>query len=296
MTSSSMLFDTARRELLPVRATLHSQSLMRHVFAAMARNRARLLTAILMTLVAAATDAATCTAESSTRRIALLELYTSEGCNSCPPTDRWVSELPGRGYIPASVVTLAFHVDYWNYLGWPDPFSKAQYSERQRITSLRNRTRVVYTPQLLLNGRDFRRGVVYDDFGERLSALNRESARATISLQVYTDDSTGLGVSGTATVGDAAVRGGAQAYLALYENNLSNQVTAGENRGKRLRHDFVVRDLAGPFPVDSSGESRLRQRFSLDPRWKTGDLHVAAFVQNERSGDVLQAFTIPYCH
>jgi hypothetical protein len=256
---------------------------------------ARLLTAIMMTLVAASADAATCTAESSARRIALLELYTSEGCSSCPPTDRWVSELPGRGYIPASVITLAFHVDYWNYLGWPDPFSKAQHSERQRIASLRNRARVVYTPQLLLNGRDFRRGVVYDDFGERLSALNREPARATISLQVYTDDSTGIGVTGTATVADAAVRGGAQAYLALYENNLSNQVTAGENRGKRLRHDFVVRDLAGPFPVDSSGEARLQRRFSLDPRWKTSDLHVAAFVQNERSGDVLQALAMPYC-
>ena len=269
---------------------------MKRVYAAMTGIHGRLLVAIMMTLVAASADAATCTAESSARRIALLELYTSEGCNSCPPADRWVSELPGRGYIPASVVTLAFHVDYWNYLGWPDPFSKAQNSERQRMASLRNRARVVYTPQLLLNGRDFRRGTVFDDFGERLSALNREPARATINLQVYTNDSTGLSVTGTAMVADAAVRGGAQAYLALYENNLSNQITAGENRGKRLRHDFVVRDLAGPFPVDSGGEARLQQRFSLDPRWKTADLHVAAFVQNERSGDVLQALTIPYCH
>jgi hypothetical protein len=291
-----MILDTALRELPPVPAMLHSQNLLVDVYAAMTRNRGTLFITLIMTLVSASSDAATCTAESGMRRVALLELYTSEGCNSCPPTDRWVSELPVRGYLPASVVTLAFHVDYWNYLGWPDPFSKAQYSERQRMASLRNRARVVYTPQLLLNGRDFRRGVVFDDFGERLSALNREPARATIRLQVYTDDSTGLGVTGTATVADAAVRGGAQAYLALYENNLSNPVTAGENRGKRLRHDFVVRDLAGPFPVDSSGEAQLQQRFSLDPRWKTGDLHVAAFVQNERSGDVLQAFTIPYCH
>jgi hypothetical protein len=291
-----MILDTALRELPPVPATLHSQNLLVDVYAAMTRNRGTLFITLIMTLGSASSDAATCTAESGMRRVALLELYTSEGCNSCPPTDRWVSELPVRGYLPASVVTLAFHVDYWNYLGWPDPFSKAQYSERQRMASLRNRARVVYTPQLLLNGRDFRRGVVFDDFGERLSALNREPARATIRLQVYTDDSTGLGVTGTATVADAAVRGGAQAYLALYENNLSNPVTAGENRGKRLRHDFVVRDLAGPFPVDSSGEAQLQQRFSLDPRWKTGDLHVAAFVQNERSGDVLQAFTISYCH
>ena len=98
----------------------------------------RLIGAIILTAVAASTEAATCTAESSAQRVALLELYTSEGCNSCPPTDRWVSELPARGYGPARVVTLAFHVDYWNDLGWPDPFAKAQFSERQRMASRRN--------------------------------------------------------------------------------------------------------------------------------------------------------------
>lgn len=87
---------------------------------------ARLVGATIMTLVAASAHATSCTAESSARRVGLLELYTSEGCNSCPPTDRWVSELPGRGHTPAGVVTLAFHVDYWNYLGWRDPYSKAQ--------------------------------------------------------------------------------------------------------------------------------------------------------------------------
>ncbi|MGH8702368.1 MAG: DUF1223 domain-containing protein, partial [Burkholderiales bacterium] len=200
--------------------------------------------------------------------MALLELYTSEGCNSCPPADRWVSELPTRGYSATNVVTLAFHVDYWNYLGWRDPFSKAQYSERQRMASLRNRARVVYTPQLLLNGRDYRRGIVLDDFGERLSPLNREPARAHISLQVNTEDPAGPGVAGVATVADVAARSGAQAYLVLYENNLSNQVTAGENRGKRLRHDFVVRlaRRAGPqgrvfgVDVDEHALRKLRRR------------------------------------
>ena len=261
----------------------------------MTRNRNRLFIAIMMAWVAASTDAATCTAESGTRRAALLELYTSEGCNSCPPTDRWVSDLAARGYTPTSVVTLAFHVDYWNDLGWPDPFSKAQYSERQRMASIRNRGRVVYTPQLLLNGRDFRRGAVFDDFGKRLGELNRDPAKAKISLRAHARDQTRLGVTVTASVVDVAARDGAQAYLVLYENNLSNQVTAGENSGKRLRHDFVVRELAGPFPVDSSGEARLSRRFVLDPRWKTGDLQVAVFIQNERSGDVLQALAMPYC-
>ena len=261
----------------------------------MIRNCTRLIAAVVMTATAVSTHAATCTAESTARRVALLELYTSEGCNSCPPTDRWVSELPRRGFSPERVVTLAFHVDYWNYLGWRDPFAKAQYSERQRNASRRNGARVVYTPQLLLNGRDYRRGIVFDDFSDRLGALKRDPAKARISLELQTGVSGGLDVSGSVAVADPAARAGAQAFLALYEDNLSNHVTAGENRGKRLRHDFVVRDLAGPFPVDPGGEVRLRQRHQLDPHWKTGDLHVAAFVQSERSGDVLQALAMPVC-
>lgn len=255
----------------------------------------RLIAAILMTATAVSTHAATCAAESSAQRVALLELYTSEGCNSCPPTDRWVSGLPARGYGPASVVTLAFHVDYWNYLGWSDPFAKAQYSERQRMASRRNGARFVYTPQLLLNGRDYRRGSLFDDFGDRLGILNRDPAHAKISLQLQTEGPTGLAVSGSVAVADAAARAGAHAFLALYENDLSNQVVAGENRGKRLRHDFVVRNLTGPFPVDPGGVARLGQRLQLDPHWKARDLHLAAFVQSERSGEVLQALAMPVC-
>ena len=261
----------------------------------MEQNRARLAAALLFAAAVAPAQAVPCIAESGGRSVALLELYTSEGCNSCPPTDRWVSELPARGHGPASVVALAFHVDYWNYLGWRDPFSKPQYSERQRAASIRNRARVVYTPQLLLNGKDYRRGTVFDGFGERVGALNRDPARARISLQLAPGDPAVLDVTGTATVPDAAARAGAQAFLALYENNLSNEVKAGENRGKRLRHDFVVRELAGPYPVDSGGEASLARRFSLDPRWKTADLNVAAFVQSERSGDVLQALAMAMC-
>jgi len=248
-----------------------------------------------MTLAAVSAHATTCAAESPAQRVALLELYTSEGCNSCPPTDRWVSGLPARGHTPASVVTLAFHVDYWNYLGWRDPFSQPQFSERQKAASVRNRARVVYTPQLLLNGRDYRRGSVFDDLGERVNALTRAPAQAAIRLRLDTSDSNALVVAGSATVAGAAARSRAQVYVALYENDLSNDITAGENRGRRLRHDFVVRELAGPIAVDTGGEARWHQRFTLDPRWKAGDLYVAAFVQDERSGDVLQALATPYC-
>lgn len=239
--------------------------------------------------------AAQCSAESAARRVPLLELYTSEGCDSCPPTDRWVSGLPGRGLTAGRVVTLAFHVDYWNTLGWADPFSNAEYSARQRTASQRNKARFVYTPQLILDGRDYRRGSFRDDFADRVSAVNQEPARAKISLKLAAEAKDALSVHGKVSVPDTAQRRGAQAFLALYENNLSNQVTAGENRGKRLQHDFVVRELSGPHATDSQGEIALSHRFKLDPRWKSADLHIAAFVQNERTGEVLQALAVSNC-
>lgn len=239
--------------------------------------------------------ASQCAADSGARRVALLEFYTSEGCDSCPPADRWVSSLAGRGLAPARVVTLGFHVDYWNYLGWNDPFAKADYSARQRAASQRNKARVVYTPQLLLNGMDYRRGTFKDDIADRVNAINQDKPAARINLKLATGPAGELFVEGAITVAEAARRGGAQAYLAVYENNLSNAVTSGENRGKQLRHDFVVRALAGPFPVDPRGDAVFAHRFRLDPRWKPADLHVASFVQHEHTGDVLQALAVPNC-
>ena len=236
-----------------------------------------------------------CTAESGARRVALLELYTSEGCDSCPPTDRWVSSLPKLGMNPERVVTLGFHVDYWNYLGWNDPYARAEYSARQRAASQRSGSRVIYTPQLLLNGRDYRRGTFKDDFADRVGTLNQEKPKARVRLNMNAESTGAISVQGAADVTDAAERRDAQAYLAVYENNLTGQVAAGENRGKRLRHDHVVRELAGPYPAGAGGAITFEHRFKLDPRWKPADLYVAVFVQNARSGDVLQALAIPGC-
>lgn len=239
--------------------------------------------------------AAECTAESGSQRIALLELYTSEGCDSCPPADRWASGLASRGFNSDRLVALAFHVDYWNYLGWRDPYSRAEYSDRQRAASARNRARVVYTPQFLLNGKDYRRATFVDDLDERVKAISRQPAQAGIRLRLDSANESTLRVSGKAWVAEAHLLAEAHVYLALYENNLSNQVTAGENRGKRLRHDFVVRQLAGPFALGTGGETSFGQRFPLQPAWKTHDLHVAAFVQNGSTGDVLQSLTRALC-
>src|SRR5436853_3691269 len=112
------------------------------------RNLTRRIAAAALALgcIPQAAAAGQCSAASAERRAALLELYTSEGCDSCPPVDRWVSELPARGVKPDRVVVLAFHVDYWDYIGWRDPFAHARYSERQRGANARIGSRTIYTP------------------------------------------------------------------------------------------------------------------------------------------------------
>ena len=241
--------------------------------------------ALLLTNPAAAS---TCSAESGKSRVALLELYTSEGCDSCPSTDRWFSRLPQRGYTPQQVLALAFHVDYWNYLGWKDPYAQAQFSARQREASRRNQARVVYTPQLLLDGTDYRRGMFDDDLGRRINAGKAPGAQ--ISMSIDTRDTQPRLRARISTVSDSV-----QAYAAIYENNLVTEVAAGENRGKRLRHDFVVRELYGPFAVTVATPLNLDQVIRKDRVWKTADLHIAVFVQDTRTGAALQALDLPWC-
>jgi hypothetical protein len=240
-------------------------------------------------LSAGTATAARCTAHSGTQRVTLLELYTSEGCDSCPPADRWISALPSRGLGTDRVVTLAYHVDYWNYLGWKDPFAQARFSERQRFVNARIRNRTVYTPQLMLDGQDYRQGLSLKDIQDRVATVNREKPGADIALTLNTSART-LETAARVTLNRKDASAGV--FLALYENRLGNQVTAGENKGKRLDHDFVVRELAGPF---AAGATAISHPFRIDPSWKTRDLAVAAFVQTAATGDVLQALSLPWC-
>ncbi len=234
------------------------------------------------------THAATCTAVSNAQRVALLELYTSEGCDSCPPTDRWTSALPARGFDAQRVITLAYHVDYWNYLGWTDPFAQARFTERQRFVNARIRNRTVYTPQLMLDGKDYRQGLSYNTFQDQINALNRDKPGADIALSINT---TPGALDASAQIKLHRKDAGAGVFLALYENKLANHVSAGENRGKKLEHDFVVRELAGPFAANAA----INHKFKVAPSWKTRDLSVAAFVQAAATGDVLQAVALPWC-
>jgi hypothetical protein len=245
-----------------------------------------LAAALILSSVTSTTFAAECSAVSAAHRVPLLELYTSEGCDSCPPADRWVSSLPAHGYGTDRLVVLAFHVDYWDRFGWPDRFSQGRFSERQRVLNNRIGSRVVYTPQIILNGRDYR-SRSDSDLAQRTDAINRAPATAALSLTLTTAASQ-VTASGKWSGGNAA---DAEGWLALYENNLESDVRAGENRNRRLHHDFVVRDIVGPLRAGT-----FLHAFKIDPAWKRSDLSVAAFVQDPRSADVLQALALKACN
>ena len=253
------------------------------------------LAGVILAMVIAQGSAAgaTCENHSLPTRVGVLELYTSEGCNSCPPADRWVSSLPAKGFTSDRIVVLAFHVDYWDQLGWPDRMARHEYSMRQRAQADRNRARVVYTPQLLLNGMDYR---VANDagLGESLKKLGSEPALADIALR-QNPGSTGVKVELEVQVAKAAAQSDAKVYLAITENRMDSAIKAGENEGKLLHHDFVVRDLSGPLSVDKGGHLQWQSVAALRPEWKTADLFLTAFVENARSGDILQAMSTPLC-
>ncbi len=242
-----------------------------------------------LTLASTGAQAASCTATSGERTLALLELYTSEGCDSCPPADRWLSgAIPPGGSEVA--VALAFHVDYWDRLGWTDRFASPRWTDRQRAVASANKSMLVYTPQVVLQGRDFsawRKGGV-----ERVIAdEHAKPARAQIGLAA-TIDNARVNVTMNSKVPSAALRKGAALYVAYTDSGLVSDVKAGENRGVRLLHDHVVRALEGGTKVDAEGNAKLETAFSV-PKETGRAPTLVAFVQNPANGDVLQALALP---
>jgi hypothetical protein len=249
------------------------------------RFAASLAAAFVATVVHAAPGM--CTVKSGASTAALVELYTSEGCNSCPPADRWLSALPQAGFGPERVVPLALHVDYWDYIGWKDPFARPLFSARQRELAAIGQSRVVYTPQVVLAGRDYRGWPARSRFAEAVAAINATPARADIALAIDA-----AGFRADAAVPRAADRADAALFVVAYENGLSNRVTAGENRGATLAHDFVAREWWGPIALDAAGTASLARPLGAQPLGNGG---VAAFVQSRRTCEVLQALALPAC-
>jgi hypothetical protein len=228
-----------------------------------------------------------CSKQSPAHTVALLELYTSEGCDSCPPADRFVSGLRSAGLTAAQVVPLSLHVDYWDYIGWKDIFARPAFTQRQRWLAQLASSHTVYTPEIFISGRELRNW--RNGVPAAVERINTMPAQASIKLNV------GVPANGSLPIDvDVRAASGSKLFVALYENGLSSDVRAGENRGVTLRHDYVVRDWVGPVAVNADGKQTLPRVLSLPTDAAGKNLGVAAFVQDDK-GAVLQALALPLC-
>jgi hypothetical protein len=249
---------------------------------------ARLIFALTMLILPTLTNAAApaCTANSGSVIPAVVELYTSEGCDSCPPADRWFGSLKEQA-ARGKVLPLAFHIDYWDYLGWKDRFADPAFGARHREAASRAGAKVVYTPQVLFEGREFQQW--RRTSAEKLPASgSSKPARAELRVTVVPSGARQfqVNVAGKTLSGAPA----AEAYVALFENGLSTDVKAGENKGVLLNHDFVVRRWLGPFAFNT-GALALEQTIALPADGVLGQTGVAVVAVDER-GAVMQALTL----
>ena len=212
--------------------------------------------------------AASCQARSPEQQLQLIELYTSEGCSSCPPADRWLSTIKAQPMVLAA----AFHVDYWDRLGWRDRFSDPAYTARQRAWVRGEAGRFAYTPQVLVNGRDWR----------GWPTLPLPAGLARVRIELWQDAAAQVQVSVTPLLG-APPR--LALWWAMLEDGHRSLVRAGENRGAQLQHDHVVRHYgelpAWPALVSAS------QRWTLQPAAaaaEKADSENKARSQNAESG------------
>ena len=233
---------------------------------------------------------ADCVARSGAKTVALVELYTSEGCSSCPPADKQLTTLRATLGADAEAIALALHVGYWDYIGWKDPFAQKSFAERQNWLVHTSQNRVVYTPQFFVNGSEMRSW--HTGLRSEVQRVNKQAPLADIQLQAKLDGRGGLGIQAQASTREPVT--GAVLYLALTESGLVSKVTRGENGGVTLAHDHVVREWLGPFSLDATG-ARVQPRIVLQNQWNPARLNLVAFVQDQRSGQVLQALSAAQC-
>ncbi len=238
----------------------------------------KLIATAALLVVATTTLAAQnqCTVTSGPTITPVIELYTSEGCSSCPPADKWASSLKDKG-----LVVQAFHVGYWDYIGWVDRFAAPAHTNRQREIAARNNLRTIYTPQVVLNGKDWSR------WGGQPGS--REPARANITLQQLGADQFEASVTPVAGLQAATSW---SAYWTITEHGHNSKVQAGENAGEFLKHDFVVRQYtqAGEYKTSDTAPQKLTFRSIAPTPGHARQVNLVVF--DSKTGSTLQAVSL----
>lgn len=230
-----------------------------------------------------------CEVKSGAATAALVELYTSEGCSSCPPADRKLNGLRAQVDADAVVIPLALHVSYWDRLGWSDAFAQKIFDARQSRLVEKQRRPVVYTPQFFVNGGELRGWDA--QLPAAIRAVNARRAPLTITLKSAPAAKETVLIEAAAIASDPRTAG--ELYLAVSESGLVSHVRRGENSGATLRHDATVRLWLGPVALEQ-GAARLRKEVALPAGWRRENLQAVAFVQ-DAAGGVLQALSTASC-
>ena len=207
--------------------------------------------------------------------VVVVELYTSQGCSSCPPADNFLAELAMR----SNVIALSLHVDYWDYIGWKDPFGSPMMTERQRRYASALGLRYVFTPQMIIDGRD---SIVGSDRIAVETAIVAARAQDKTARVSFRPDGGGVVV----IAAGQAPKAGATVWQAIYDNDHETDVKRGENSGRTIRNVNVVRSLErlGTW----TGEE-LEIPLSLGNAAARGRYGCVVIVQEGRSGPVIGA-------
>jgi len=229
--------------------------------------------------------AAACHAEAAAATPVLVELFTSEGCDSCPPADRWLAGL--SRFSAAVVIPLAFHVSYWDYLGWSDPYAQKAFDVRHDRQAFLGGGKKLYTPQVFVDGQELRDWRREGAFEERRQAVSSRAAEARLEA-VWTQDPAGLRLQLRGNL----PKGRAQLQWAIVESGLESSVVRGENAGKLLRHDHVVRVWRHAGEVRSGGFS-FADEMAIPPLRGPENARLVAWLASEGPGGVRAALSAP---
>ena len=225
--------------------------------------------------------------QTTTRMPVVVELFTSEGCSSCPPADSLLARLQ-RISPDVDIIPLSEHVDYWNHLGWQDRFSAPLFSMRQQDYGRTFGLESVYTPEMVVNG-------TVEFSGTDEARAQKEIARAADSPRALTT----MTLTGNSAVHLHVEKVPATArtvdvFLAITETNLESEVRGGENNGRRLRHVGVVRNLSsvGHFDTRKAGAYDADAKLNLNPQWRAENLKLVVFVQDRSNRKIIGASTL----
>jgi hypothetical protein len=241
---------------------------------------------IFISIVAAKTSGSKGTEPSAPRRAVVVELFTSEGCSSCPPADALLGHL--RQDLAAKniqVIPLGFHVDYWNSLGWKDRYSSADYSKRQEQYARSLRVDGPYTPQMVVDGETEFVGSNATQAQRAISEAASKPELAEVKIGKAGANDLSIHVKGLTSAGAAKV------LLAITEDNLATQVGSGENGGRTLHHAAVVRELRELGGLQS-GSFEASAPLTIVKEWNRENVRVVVFVQEESSGKILGAASL----